>query len=133
MRKAIITIPHKESSDTKKKKKTYRSALSKNTYDSKNRKNHTQVEHEFNNMDDDTVLKYYNIYNDYIKLYKKIERQFPELANYVNRRYYYSILSNKHHLSVNYICSMICKIQNYKDIFDKSVVRVKLNQDSYEY
>ena len=77
-----------------------------------------------------TVVKHSEIYNYYKLLCEENRAKYPDVADYIARSYYYNILSQIFNLTPNYVCSIICKINNDELSFESDVIRAKLNIES---
>lgn len=82
----------------------------------------TKIKHN-----DSTILKHYEVYEDYKELCRKTKEEHPDFAEVIARAYYYKILCRKHNLTPNYVCSIICKIMADEAKFQKAVQRASFN------
>lgn len=58
-----------------------------------------------------TIRKKLYIYSEYLRIRSSMKEAFPELADYLPKRYYYMILANRLLLSKSYIYSVISYIK----------------------
>lgn len=77
-----------------------------------------------------TLIKYASVYYYYKDLCKRNKAQYPEVANYIARSYYYNIIGKKFQLTPNYVCSIICRIVNNEEQFEENLKKAKMNIES---
>lgn len=87
----------------------------------KQRKPNSKVECYFESMTPETVFKYNKIYTDYVKLRKDIYRDLPEVAKYINKDFYYTVISKRHNISKNYMITILKIIAANETLFKKTI------------
>lgn len=78
---------------------------------------------------DRTIIKHYQLYQDYKELRKIAKERYGEIATYIASGYFYEQLSKRYKLTINYVCSIVssiaadedCYIQKYhRALFDEN-------------
>lgn len=85
------------------------------------KKDRSKIEYYFESMTPDTVFKYNKIYTDYIKLKKDVCRDLPEVAKYITKDFYYSVISKRHNISKNYMITILKIISENEPLFKKTI------------
>ncbi|MFI3268412.1 MAG: hypothetical protein R3Y51_06825 [Rikenellaceae bacterium] len=95
------------------------------------KKDRTKIQCYFESMTPETVFKYNKIYTDYKKLRKDIYRDLPEVARYINKDFYYTVISKRHNISKNYMISILKTIAANENLFQKTIkiAYIKLEED----
>lgn len=75
----------------------------------------------FERMSINTIMRHNQIYTDYKKLRKDVERDFPEMVEYINIKFYYQVIASRHSLTKNHTMAIVHLIDKNKALFDKSL------------
>ena len=80
-----------------------------------------------------TILKQIYIYKEYMQVRKRMKDMFPELSEFLPKRYYYMIVAERLGLSLNYINVVVAKVKRMGDEADILAERAKKRVISGEY
>lgn len=84
-------------------------------------------------MSPNTILKYNQIYTDYKKLQRNVERSFPEIVEYVNKKFYYTMIARRWCMNTTYLIYIIVRVERNKKLFDKMLQKAHLKLEEYDY